>query len=359
MRFFSPLLLLLSISLLFLLPSVNAVDFVVPTEVVIPWSPTQGDILAELGMNLEEMIEEATTHLDSSLPPTSQIARRPYHPRRATNDTCCSCVSGVSKHIVESVLSNVDTFCGNVSCPVLKKRCDWIEGHKEEFTGYIIGHARSHTLGYMYCYGKGECQHPNMSMIDDEIFKKHDYAYAIHQAAVAAKYIEKISPKVLDLKVLDAENPNPNLFGSDSIDLDVASSPGPTFEFVGRDSKCHQCLRHSVHWVMRRSLKHLKHFCENTKCPRMKKFCEWAEKHKEMVKGMVYAHVQPWKMAVGWCFGKGHCHCSENPASVEEATPSSPSSLIGEIMQQLPENLVTKYRRISKKHAGAKHGKKL
>jgi len=28
-----------------------------------------------------------------------------------------------------------------------------------------------------------------------------------------------------------------------------------------------------------------------------------------VVKGMLYAHVQPWKAAGGYCAGKGSCHC--------------------------------------------------
>ena len=34
---------------------------------------------------------------------------------------------------------------------------------------------------------------------------------------------------------------------------------------------------------------------------------KWALEHEDFVRGMIYARIEPWKFAVGYCFGKGKC----------------------------------------------------
>jgi hypothetical protein len=86
-----------------------------------------------------------------------------------------------------------------------------------------------------------------------------------------------------------------------------------------KKKKCHKCLRKSVRWLLRRAEEKLQEVCDNTECPELKKFCDWSAKHPHITRGMLYAYMQPWKMATGWCFGKGKCKCDDDEQSVFNA----------------------------------------
>ena len=45
---------------------------------------------------------------------------------------------------MESILDSVDKACQNVTCPIIKQRCEWIGKNKEEFTGFVV--ARTHPV---------------------------------------------------------------------------------------------------------------------------------------------------------------------------------------------------------------------
>jgi hypothetical protein len=50
-----------------------------------------------------------------------------------------------------------------------------------------------------------------------------------------------------------------------------------------------------------------------------------------VVRGMLYAHVQPWKAASGYCAGKGSCHCgSRDNGTTDVETPRNAPFTMGE-----------------------------
>ncbi len=73
----------------------------------------------------------------------------PHLSLTAENSECCDCVHSVGHHILDSALKAVSDACANVSCPVLKQRCDWISAHQEEFSGVLAVELRPITDGYM------------------------------------------------------------------------------------------------------------------------------------------------------------------------------------------------------------------
>jgi hypothetical protein len=83
--------------------------------------------------------------------------------------------------------------------------------------------------------------------------------------------------------------------------------------------RCGRCMVRAVKWVMHHAMKGLDFFCNHTKCPRAQKFCQWAESHRGFVKGMMYAKIEPYKAAGGWCAGRGKCGGERHSHDVEES----------------------------------------
>lgn len=205
------------------------------------------------------------------------------HLRQPSEDACCECTGKVSHHIVKSILDEVTSACANVSCPVLQRECKWIAANEEEFTGVIVAKTRPLSLGFSYCMGTGECQHPNTSAISLNLFSRSAPEFLPAQLSASLDFLTRFN-----------------------------SSEGKSNEFqLVKESQAmshpdgrRHCLKKAIRYVMHRSLRHLREECRKTDCPYMKKFCAFAKEHKPFVRGLVYGKVQPWKFAVGYCAGR-------------------------------------------------------
>jgi len=259
-----------------------------------------GDLLRPLGIDAQNN-QDALLSFDSFSVST-------YSPRlalSASNSECSDCVHSVARHIIDSTLESIADKCANVSCPVLKQRCQWIEDHQAEFTGYLAVELRPFTDGMMYCYGNASCDHPGVPKTDISsalllLDSSSQPKLLLSQVAAAAPLLEQVMRvRVERNQTADDENDKSSRI----------SELARRIEKEEHQRDCHSCLRHGVKWVLKRSIKHVKAVCKSTTCPYLKHFCSWAKEHKEVVKGMVYAHVQPWKAASGYCAGTGSCHC--------------------------------------------------
>lgn len=238
----------------------------------------------------------------------------PPSTRSTDEDECCTCTAHVGEHVLGEVLKAVDKVCTDPKCPVLKKRCDWIAANKEEFTGYLVAKIKPMHDGYIYCMGNGTCAHPNSTFTQSPAglsaaFDRSGSEHLLEQVAAASAFVDQglahtfAAPTAAEELTLSS-----SMDGLLAPSLPSASMlAAPTDEDGGAKSRCHRCLSHGVRWVMKRSIRHLKHVCKSTTCPFMQKFCAWAKDHRAFVRGIIYAKVAPYKYAIGWCFGKDQC----------------------------------------------------
>jgi hypothetical protein len=282
-----------------------------------PPAPPTGDILVDLGLSVQDIMRSVAINTPPAFPPISEIVRTP-------EDECCDCVGRVAEHIIESILDAVEEACANVSCPIIKARCEWIEAHTDEFVGFVTQRVRPHTDGFMYCMGTGECKHPNVTGIDEGLFVRPASSHRFQQLGAANLFLER-----MEIRKKLENNPSQLGQGGEPYFLDPAVELPSDMdmigsdEFVGADNrqKCKKCIVGSTKWVMKHSMDSFAHYCEHPKCPKVKEFCKWARSNLGFIKGMLYGHVEPYKYGVGWCFGKGKCKkgASEPAEAVENA----------------------------------------
>ncbi len=204
-----------------------------------------------------------------------------------------------------------------------------------------------------YCYGNGTCDHPGVPKgdISSALFMEDSASnpqLLLSQIAAAAPFVEKAMQTRIDKSKSSDEGDSriailARRIGSEEMKSNdrfarhrlsregTAHAGGHDAAVAESDSadhhkkrSCHSCLRHGVRWVLKQSIKVLKAVCKETKCPHFQKFCAWAKEHKEVVRGMLYAHVQPWKAASGYCAGNGSCHCSKRTTEEQTAKEQSP-----------------------------------
>ena len=244
----------------------------------------------------------------------SSLIKPPPSDRPSTNAECCTCASLVGDHVLGEVLKAIDGVCTDPSCPVLKKRCAWIAENKEEFTGYLVAKIRPMHDGFMYCMGAGACAHPNATYTQSPeglgaAFDLSGPEHLLSQVASASFFVDQgLSHTFAAPTAAEELTLSSSMDGLLAPTLPSASlMVVPTDEDGGSKSRCHRCLSHGVRWVMKRSIRHLKHVCKSTTCPYMQKFCAWAKNNRAFVRGIIYARVAPYKYAIGWCFGKEQC----------------------------------------------------
>jgi hypothetical protein len=61
----------------------------------------------------------------------------PHLSLTVTGGECCDCVSSVGHHILSEAIQAVTDACQDVTCPVIKQRCDWMLAHPGEMKGYL------------------------------------------------------------------------------------------------------------------------------------------------------------------------------------------------------------------------------
>jgi hypothetical protein len=265
------------------------------------------DILGDFNIDITALKREValSAPAQNHLPPISQIARRP-----GGDHECGECVRYIAAHIIKSVDAVVALQCKNTSCPIIKKRCDWIRNNQEEWTGYLVYQVRPASDGYSYCMGSGMCKHPGVNFTTN--FDATDPFQLVEQLSTSADYIAR------DLQLDDsAEEPDdddePEMFGRDDGDNQHEfqglrwTGDDEVGDPPGSKARCIKCLRKGVKWVLKRHLKHLEKECKDTKCPKIKAWCKWGKDHQKFIRGMVYAHVQPYKYAIVWCCGNKDC----------------------------------------------------
>lgn len=263
------------------------------------WAPgTDGELLEELQLNSHHLVRQAML---SYVPPPriSEVAgRRALAPTPAG---CAICKQLVATHILTSVLDQVKQACMDPKCPVIKARCEWIGEHPDEFTGYVVYKLRPMADGYFFCFGAGQCSHPPASTEGSESQSWHVDFTSNSTSDLVAQLSR--SAGMVDRALAPSNETAPS------------SEPRPTWtearvERLGsNDEQCHECLGKGVRWTMKRAVHALIKKCEETSCPYFKAWCDWAAQHKEFVRGEIYAKVQPYKYAIGWCAGKGECQC--------------------------------------------------
>lgn len=270
----------------------------------------EGDLLAELKLDLTRIAEAL-----SSVPAFAPHSTSPAH-----GDKCFHCAHGVGEHVLGETLQLIDDACSKATCPVIKARCKWIEDNKEEFIGYLVVKIRPMHDGFIYCMGKGTCAHPNSTSANSlsSSFEVSSSSLLLPQLSASALFVARGLAEVFPVPASTTTDEPADTDAASSLDgsfypLDLPASD--SLVLTSR-SRCHRCLHHSVRWVMKRSVRHLKHVCKHTSCPRMKKFCAWAKEHKKFVRGAIYAHVQPYKYAIGYCFGRGDCSQSTAHADI-------------------------------------------
>lgn len=285
---------------------------------------------------------------------------------------CCQCARSVGEHVLSAAWKFVEEKCeAGQSCPFIKKRCDWIQEHEDEFTGYLVVTLKPMHDGYVYCMGNGTCEHPSMTP-DVDVFGLTGDDALVSQLTAALPFLEKaLAPPQKQQEaaphseIEHQEVPHfvPGLTEPDSKQPllgEGGENLPPTVRLLGEGgemhlfsnrharrplghhdkgdegsaqqkndddrSECGECLKDSVKWVLKHSEKALAKACEKTECPRFQKFCKWAEEHKDFVRGMIYGKVEPWKMAMGYCAGNGKCKKQDfNDKSANAVSPASPS----------------------------------
>ena len=203
----------------------------------------------------------------------------------------------------------------------------------------------------MYCLGNATCEHPSKASpsMSTALLVADTTAHPellLSQLSAAAPYLERAMRTKLSKDgkpiaaeasatpiVLDEQDGSADLLristlarriGADegqrhSHEVDHSDSDSSADDKGDKKKKCHKCLRKSVRWLLRRAEEKLQEVCDNTECPELKKFCDWSAKHPHITRGMLYAYMQPWKTATGWCFGKGKCKCDDDEQSVFNA----------------------------------------
>jgi hypothetical protein len=369
--------------------------------------------------------------------------------------------------------NSIDEACANVTCPVLKARCDWIEEHQESFTGYLAVKIRPMTdgqlqnavlpvrrstpqrtnwvdpffssAGYFYCYGNGTCQHPTFKPDLNVLSLENDDAL-LSQMTVAMPFIDsalhearkkgEFSKLPATSEIARPVHSRPMLGegGEERNDVDENESDEESSQVTrGGEHRCRRCLRKGVKWVMKRAGKSVGD-AQNTYSPFLRcavvlisfvlfvshcvltiqgfeaclqehglpeiqevlrmgqrpqgvrssqlhvrtgsvlariqlqhyshlshlGFLLWIPFSSHFFQGMLYAKIQPYKAAGGYCAGRGACghdgsdeqsqpqnvpqpvpqpqqqQLYPNPPALEVATPSRVEELVSRVPVSVP-----------------------
>lgn len=124
-----------------------------------------------------------------------------------------------------------------------------------------------------------------------------------------------------------------------------------------KKKKCRKCIKKGIRFLMKRHEKIIERVCKDAKCPKIKvsnsnrkgenvekssahsrsshpplllsafllvclqEFCDFAAKHKDFIRGLVYQKTRPWQSALGYCAGRGACKCRKDAEQDEQVQP--------------------------------------
>ena len=248
------------------------------------YEAASNDFLKAMQLRVDELKQSALETIEQVI--SGKSSSTPGQAMLDDDEKCCNCTAKAAHQILDTAFSHVTEKCSNVTCPFLKKRCDWIAANEKEFKGYLTARLHPGSIGYAYCLGAGECQKPSspkFAPLDDESIYGEDDSWSVRLSSLVDPFLryEQSNRTETDLLPL-------------TIDL---SRDG---ELLGRKSH-HHCLGKATKYIFRHVLHHIKEACESTEDPDVKKACDWMHEHKEATRGYVYGKVQPWKFAIGYC----------------------------------------------------------
>jgi len=266
-------------------------------------------------------------------------------------DECGRCVCKGSCHIMGEVKKGWEKLCRTAKAPKLQHICQKSAAHPRFALGYTLGMVRPMEKSYFYCFGHGECPHPNVYVPNDGLMMS-DARAVVNQDdldVMVANVIGNLVEKVFEVEGLNAveiedfEELEKNTlcsatncgckctkgekcgckpgckcpccqnrreeeekllafsnFGMDDIDNDATSCE----EENGRNCHMKKCTKRVGIKAFRWSLRKIHNFCEHTKCPVLRKYCAMGKKHPEIAAGLIWYKLRPMEWSSGFCHGK-------------------------------------------------------
>lgn len=263
---------------------------------------------------------------------------------------CGQCVCKGTCHIMGAVKHGFEKICHKTKCPKLRHMCKATAAHPRFALGYTVAMIRPMEKSYFYCFGHGDCPHPNgfnhIVQNRDLIVTDANAVYHQDEADVmAAMSIGNLVDKIFEghqgfkeVEVNGFEDEEQDTITS-SNDTNCACKktgkctckPGCkcpcckrkreeekilSFTDFGLGSvdesncgggpKCHmmRCTKRVGMKAFRFALHKIEQFCEHTKCPVMQKHCQMGKRHPEIAAGYLFQKIRPMEWSNGFCHGK-------------------------------------------------------
>lgn len=247
----------------------------------------------------------------------------------ATSDDCYKCYGDNVKTNVDYIWSVFKKVCGKTECPFVKKICEWAMDHPHWTTGYFLARYEPGKDAFGFCRGSAACTGDdwvnityNSWRIDIDVLGLKDSKEALSGSLLQTqKVLEGFNPMnaLQEMKLSNQQSLDeravcqPSLKGqqlSNGKDCHCSCADCKTTKdkmCCFAECACEKCLHDGVVYVYKAAIHHAKKACETTPCPVIKQWCEDLKQAPSAGLGALYAVVEPWKYAQGYCYGNGHC----------------------------------------------------
>lgn len=299
-----------------------------------------GDLFADIGIDLTRTMLNALMSAPEFRPASAGATRA-----KAKEDAMCtSCVTFHGLSLLNAMRQATQQACSTFpeeGGAVLRDRCQWIARHPRELDGYMLARTTPFAYALPRCAAARHCRNSTTQAAEAQVYN-FDYTRTYEpwspehllQLASSVVWVERAMRESTDIQVADAKSRGA-LYPLSEVEVAAQHQASPTglldvSHLAKSTDRCHACLSHGIRFTMRRVLRHLKHECRATNEPTFLAWCTWVSSgdRRQSLRGVMFALVQPYLTAIGWCLGKDLCA----HATIHADTGAMPFTLVGRSM---------------------------
>ncbi|KAF4651570.1 hypothetical protein FOL47_000312 [Perkinsus chesapeaki] len=193
------------------------------------------------------------------------------------------CERCVHRH-VESALHRAEEEahkrCEHPKCPYMEEACEEALKNKKALRGYLFVKLRAGAVAEAYCTGAQRCHERQHADLKDSSFDT--------------------TPAITADDLMDVLGSASDVLGSEAALRDT-QRPRPTARPRPGPEPSLKCITKETKKLFSRVQERLDEMCDHPESHKFERFCEFRHEEPQEAAGMVYAYVEPYKYAMGYC----------------------------------------------------------